>query len=270
LAKLHGPTRAYLTLRCFERRSNGSWTGRLHVHSGMQTVLWKVAMFPIGRNTPASSLHDSTALDFEDRPGRQNSDGVQPDSNGHIENGFHGKQAGEFNWREIKARAAKLTGSRAKTQPSADFASLMERARLALIPYQGAFSNQPPSRKKDLRKVQEWLEARHQAKELKREEDYGSALKPLAGAFVPEGSTRGVAPPRNGCFPNHFNMSEGSHQYLAYAFDWRTARWERHGMIRQLRVTAPRPFGRFRLRATPCSRPGCRGEYGFVGTFAHG
>jgi hypothetical protein len=51
------------------------------------------------------------------------------------------------------------------------------RTRLALRqgpkgfdPYQGAFSSQPPRRKKDLRKVGEWLEAKRQAEELKRQE----------------------------------------------------------------------------------------------------
>jgi len=38
-------------------------------------------------------------------------------------------------------------------------------------PYQGAISAKPPSRKKDLRKVQEWLEAKRRAEKLKREQD---------------------------------------------------------------------------------------------------
>ena len=37
-------------------------------------------------------------------------------------------------------------------------------------PYQGALSAQPPRRKKDLRKVGEWLEAKRRAEELKRQE----------------------------------------------------------------------------------------------------
>jgi hypothetical protein len=38
-------------------------------------------------------------------------------------------------------------------------------------PYQGAMSAKPPSRKKDLRKVQEWLEAKRRAEALKRENE---------------------------------------------------------------------------------------------------
>ena len=46
-------------------------------------------------------------------------------------------------------------------------------------PYQGAFSGQPPPRKKDLRKVGEWLEAKRRAEELKRQE--AASGVPLAG-----------------------------------------------------------------------------------------
>jgi hypothetical protein len=37
-------------------------------------------------------------------------------------------------------------------------------------PYQGALSAKPPSRKRDLRKVEEWLKAKRRAEQLKREE----------------------------------------------------------------------------------------------------
>jgi hypothetical protein len=37
-------------------------------------------------------------------------------------------------------------------------------------PYQGVMSGKPPSRKRDLRKVEEWLKAKRRAEELKREE----------------------------------------------------------------------------------------------------
>jgi hypothetical protein len=37
-------------------------------------------------------------------------------------------------------------------------------------PYEGAFASKPPSRKRDLRKVQEWQEAKQRAEELKRGE----------------------------------------------------------------------------------------------------
>lgn len=37
-------------------------------------------------------------------------------------------------------------------------------------PYQGAMSGKRPSRKRDLRKVGEWLEARRRSEQLKREE----------------------------------------------------------------------------------------------------
>jgi hypothetical protein len=36
-------------------------------------------------------------------------------------------------------------------------------------PYQGAMSAKPPSRKRDLRKVGEWLEAKKRAERLKKE-----------------------------------------------------------------------------------------------------
>jgi hypothetical protein len=36
-------------------------------------------------------------------------------------------------------------------------------------PYQGAVSGKPPNRKRDLRKVQEWLEAKRRAERLKKE-----------------------------------------------------------------------------------------------------
>jgi hypothetical protein len=36
-------------------------------------------------------------------------------------------------------------------------------------PYHGALSAKPPSRKKDLRKVQEWLEARRRAERNKKD-----------------------------------------------------------------------------------------------------
>jgi hypothetical protein len=36
-------------------------------------------------------------------------------------------------------------------------------------PYQGALSAKPPSRKRDLRKVQEWLEAKRRAELIKKE-----------------------------------------------------------------------------------------------------
>jgi hypothetical protein len=38
-------------------------------------------------------------------------------------------------------------------------------------PYQGAVSTKPPSRKRDLRKVQEWLEAKRRAEAIKRENE---------------------------------------------------------------------------------------------------
>ena len=38
-------------------------------------------------------------------------------------------------------------------------------------PYQGVMSVKQPSRKKDLRKVEEWLKAKRRAKELKRENE---------------------------------------------------------------------------------------------------
>ena len=41
-------------------------------------------------------------------------------------------------------------------------------------PYQGVMSGKPPSRKKDLRKVQEWLEAKRRAESLKRENEGSS------------------------------------------------------------------------------------------------
>jgi len=41
-------------------------------------------------------------------------------------------------------------------------------------PYQGAMSAKPPSRKRDLRKVQEWLEAKRRAESLKRENEGSS------------------------------------------------------------------------------------------------
>jgi len=37
-------------------------------------------------------------------------------------------------------------------------------------PYQGALSAKQPSRKRDLRKVQEWLEAKKRAERLKKED----------------------------------------------------------------------------------------------------
>jgi hypothetical protein len=37
-------------------------------------------------------------------------------------------------------------------------------------PYQGAMSTKPPSRKRDLRKIGEWIEAKRRAEQLKREE----------------------------------------------------------------------------------------------------
>ena len=37
-------------------------------------------------------------------------------------------------------------------------------------PYQGAISERPPSRKRDLRKIDEWLKARRRAEQLKRED----------------------------------------------------------------------------------------------------
>jgi len=37
-------------------------------------------------------------------------------------------------------------------------------------PYQGAMSSKPPSRKRDLRKVQEWLEAKRRAERLKKDD----------------------------------------------------------------------------------------------------
>jgi len=37
-------------------------------------------------------------------------------------------------------------------------------------PYQGAMSAKRPSRKKDLRKVGEWIEAKRRAEQLKRED----------------------------------------------------------------------------------------------------
>lgn len=37
-------------------------------------------------------------------------------------------------------------------------------------PYQGVMSAKPPSRKRDLRKVEEWLKAKRRAEQLKREE----------------------------------------------------------------------------------------------------
>jgi hypothetical protein len=38
-------------------------------------------------------------------------------------------------------------------------------------PYQGTYEGRKPSRKRDLRKVQEWLEARDRAEQIKREND---------------------------------------------------------------------------------------------------
>ncbi len=37
-------------------------------------------------------------------------------------------------------------------------------------PYQGAMTAKPPSRKRDLRKVGEWLEAKRRAERLKKED----------------------------------------------------------------------------------------------------
>ena len=37
-------------------------------------------------------------------------------------------------------------------------------------PYDGTMSAKPPSRKRDLRKVDEWLKAKRRAEQLKREE----------------------------------------------------------------------------------------------------
>jgi hypothetical protein len=44
-------------------------------------------------------------------------------------------------------------------------------------PYEGRLRPKPPSRKKDLRKLGEWIEAKHKADELKRQE---AARAPLA------------------------------------------------------------------------------------------
>jgi hypothetical protein len=41
-------------------------------------------------------------------------------------------------------------------------------------PYQGAMSAKPPSRKRDLRKVEEWLKAKRRAEQLKRDEESDS------------------------------------------------------------------------------------------------
>ena len=37
-------------------------------------------------------------------------------------------------------------------------------------PYQGVMAAKPPSRKRDLRKVQEWLEAKKRAERIKKED----------------------------------------------------------------------------------------------------
>jgi hypothetical protein len=50
-------------------------------------------------------------------------------------------------------------------------ARLAQKKGSGFDPYQGAFAKQPPRRKKDLRKVGEWLESKRRAEILKRENE---------------------------------------------------------------------------------------------------
>ena len=62
-------------------------------------------------------------------------------------------------------------GSHGLSTEDADTAKarLAQKRGSAFDPYQGAFANQPPRRKKDLRKVGQWLEAKRRAEGLKNE-----------------------------------------------------------------------------------------------------
>jgi hypothetical protein len=64
--------------------------------------------------------------------------------------------------------------ARAKPRPG--------KATRAFDPYGGALANKPPSRKKDLRKLGAWLEAKQRAADLKRQE---AGSEPEPGAPKP-------------------------------------------------------------------------------------